>query len=200
MKCRCLLHQCMQISVLQCQDEVRGPLAFQMLQLAKLQVEPQLLLVSNRADEDMLMVARAPLDGYETEYGSEYGVGADGYSIGGSWADRRRFDMRMERSMAFAYDKALRRLEQLYVRQTGAAVASVGLATHGSAQTTHGSVGGFDSFGIPSQCPGTTAPAAAPVPQCMLHVAGLMDLGQRHAVGALGALVGYLLRGGCHSV
>ncbi|GIL64824.1 hypothetical protein Vafri_18655, partial [Volvox africanus] len=187
-----------EVSVLQCQDEVRGPLKFQMLQLAKLQVQPQLLIVSTKTDETMMLIAQAP---YDSEYSHEYDNEVDGYGTDGLGGGA--FEVRMERSTAFTYDRALRRLEKLYLRPAGSATdglitgRSAGNGTQQQRQpltATHGSAGRPGGFA--SQTEGSVAPGFL---QNVLHIAGLVDLGQRQAVGALGALVGFILREGLAS-
>ncbi|GLI68662.1 hypothetical protein VaNZ11_013138, partial [Volvox africanus] len=134
-----------EVSILQCQDEVRGPLKFQMLQLAKLQVQPQLLLVSTKTDETMMVIAQAL---YDNEYSHEYDDEMDEYGTNGLGV--RGFEVRMERSTAFTYERALRRLEKLYLRRAGSATdgliagRSAGNGTqqqHQQPTTTHGSAG-----------------------------------------------------------
>ncbi|GLC72308.1 MutS protein msh5 [Pleodorina starrii] len=186
-----------EMSVLQCPDEVRGPLAFQMLQLAKLQVEPQIVVLSARTEEEALQAARAPVGAAaaSADYDNEAGGDGDGGGGGGGV-----LEVRLESSAAFVYDKALRRLEQLQVIHTAAAPGgdgpggtSGGGAGRRGTQTQPG--GGPGPGPGPSSQAGAAAGGAS-APQCVLHVAGLLDLGQRQAVGALGALVGFVLREG----
>jgi hypothetical protein len=71
-----------------------------MLQLAKMQIEPQILVCSSTAGPDALAAARKPV-GSVLEYGD--GTTDDG---GGEFDDGgRSFEVRLERSAAFTYDK-----------------------------------------------------------------------------------------------
>lgn len=51
----------LQISVLQCQDETKGPLAYQALQLVKLQASPHVIYASSQIDNILLEALRRPI-------------------------------------------------------------------------------------------------------------------------------------------
>ncbi|KAG2497286.1 hypothetical protein HYH03_004869 [Edaphochlamys debaryana] len=144
-----------EISILQCHDEIKGPLAFQMLALAKAQVVPQVLLLSARAEPAAVEAARAALP---PGTGAE-AVAAEGAPEGGAGAGpAARPEVRLERSATFGFDNARKRLPRALL--------------------------------LRSWPPGLSGREAA------VRLAACVDLGQQAAVGALGALLAYMLREG----
>ncbi|MEW5317629.1 MAG: hypothetical protein WDW38_008911 [Sanguina aurantia] len=86
-----------EVSVLQSNDEVKGPLAWQFLNLVKLQVNPSVIYVSSTSDESFLKACRQHPSAAAAA-GGENGC-----------------EVRMERSSVFSYAKAMARLETLKV-------------------------------------------------------------------------------------
>eukprot|EP00798_Chlamydomonas_sp_ICE-L_P010602 gene10602-12268_t len=94
------------ISVTQVHDEVKGPMAHQMLQLAKLQSSPDVIYISTNSEAHWFEACQSPISD-----AIGFTDGKDDHSSKQSMV----YCVRKERSSLFNYEKALSRIEGLNV-------------------------------------------------------------------------------------
>ena len=94
-------------------DDTSGPFSFQLLQLAKLHVQPAVIYAPAKADAALLDALRAPL-----LPPPDVGAGATAAAVTAS-AMTREFEVRLERSTHFHIRQALATLEAVHVRDWG---------------------------------------------------------------------------------
>lgn len=90
----------LQVQVLQVHDSTSGPFAHQALQLAKLQIGPDVIYTSSKAPQEFIEALQSPA-----------GDGAKGEHASGPHTVK----LCLERSNLFQWQKALRSLQQLQI-------------------------------------------------------------------------------------
>ncbi|WIA22147.1 hypothetical protein OEZ85_004483 [Tetradesmus obliquus] len=153
-----------ELSVMQVPDDSKGACAYQMLQYAKLQVNPQVIVLPATAEADLLAAAKAP---------AAAAAGAAALAGDGIEGDAEVV-VQLQRPSMFTYDRALKMLAAVAVRE------------HSGNQ--------YNQQQLQLHAAGAAGRAGHQGSSTMASTADLIDLAAQQQVAALGALVAVLLQ------